>query len=320
MIGEGTFSSVYLGVEGETAASSGRTSRRSFAVKRVHPTAALTRVSNEVSILRSIRTRAASLHKGGALNAEGTVFVPKLVGVFPQLRMYTSLVMEFVEHVPFLHFYESMEMSEIRRYVKALAEALSFIHSMGIVHRDVKPANFLRSLDGKRFYLIDFGLAYSLHSDARRGGEGSRSTSDWKAAPRSGTRGFRPPEVLLRSHTQSTAIDVWALGVVLLICLSRRYPFFTAPDDTAALLEIARFVGSDPIVAMGKPLQRTVSISPPITRRPWRHILVDELQVPRGSLIPPEAFELLTDLLTVNPAHRPTIKTVLSHEFFQILM
>ena len=40
-------------------------------------------------------------------------------------------------------------------------------------------------------------------------------------APRAGTAGFRPPEVLLKSSTQSTAVDVWAAGVILLSMVTR---------------------------------------------------------------------------------------------------
>jgi len=58
------------------------------------------------------------------------------------------------------------------------------------------------------------------------------------AAPRAGTPGFRPPEVLLRHAEQGTAVDMWGCGVVLLCALSGCYPFFRAPDDAGALAEL----------------------------------------------------------------------------------
>ena len=45
-------------------------------------------------------------------------------------------------------------------------------------------------------------------------------------APRAGTPGFRPPEVLLKSAKQNTAVDLWAAGIVFLCMLARSYPFF----------------------------------------------------------------------------------------------
>jgi cell division control protein 7 len=63
-------------------------------------------------------------------------------------------------------------------------------------------------------------------------------------AARAGTPGFRPPEVLLKHAGQTTAIDLWAVGVMLLCILSRSYPFFRAPDDLTALAELTVLFGS----------------------------------------------------------------------------
>lgn len=66
-------------------------------------------------------------------------------------------------------------------------------------------------------------------------------------APRAGTQGFRPPEVLLKSPRQGPAVDAWAAGVVLVSALTARYPFFRAGDDVAALAELADLLGTEPL-------------------------------------------------------------------------
>jgi cell division control protein 7 len=59
-------------------------------------------------------------------------------------------------------------------------------------------------------------------------------------ARRGGTRGYRAPEVLLGcTNEQTTAIDVWSAGVIMLQILSCRYPFFRAEDDARAFAELA---------------------------------------------------------------------------------
>jgi cell division control protein 7 len=58
-----------------------------------------------------------------------------------------------------------------------------------------------------------------------------------------GTRGFRAPEVLLRCVHQSSAVDVWSAGVVLLSLLSGSFPFFVSNDDGSALVEIGLVIG-----------------------------------------------------------------------------
>lgn len=65
-----------------------------------------------------------------------------------------------------------------------------------------------------------------------------------RRANRAGTRGFRAPEVLFKCTEQTTKIDVWSAGVVLLTLLSRRFPFFNSADDVEAMIEIATIFGS----------------------------------------------------------------------------
>ena len=71
-------------------------------------------------------------------------------------------------------------------------------------------------------------------------------------AARAGTPGFRPPEVLLKSQNQSVAVDIWAVGVILLSLLSRSYPFFRSPDDMTALAELVSLFGSRDVQAAAK--------------------------------------------------------------------
>lgn len=89
-------------------------------------------------------------------------------------------------------------------------------------------------------------------------------------APRAGTPGFRPPEVLLKYQMQTTAVDMWAAGVILLCILSGCYPFFRSPDDVTALAEIMTVFGSDRIECVAKTLGRGLSCGgykPPLDLR-----------------------------------------------------
>ena len=66
-----------------------------------------------------------------------------------------------------------------------------------------------------------------------------------QTAPRAGTPGFRAPEVLLKHPSQTTAVDIWASGVMMLCILSGTQPFFHSPDDCTALAEITTIFGSN---------------------------------------------------------------------------
>lgn len=62
-------------------------------------------------------------------------------------------------------------------------------------------------------------------------------------ASRAGTPGFRPPEVLLKVKNQTTAVDVWAAGVMFLSILSHTCNFFNNVDDATALAELMTVFG-----------------------------------------------------------------------------
>ena len=95
----------------------------------------------------------------------------------------------------------------------ALADALAYVHRRGVVHRDVKPGNVLLDADG-RAHLSDFGIA------------AVRDAAPVTAAGMViGTASYLSPEQV-RGESVSPAVDIYALGLVLIECLTgrREYP------------------------------------------------------------------------------------------------
>lgn len=80
-------------------------------------------------------------------------------------------------------------------------------------------------------------------------------------ASRAGTPGYRPPEVLLKYPDQTTAVDIWAAGVIFLSVLSAVYPFFKAPNDYVALAEMITIFGDKSIRKTAYILDRLVTLS-----------------------------------------------------------
>jgi serine/threonine protein kinase len=116
------------------------------------------------------------------------------------------------------------------RYGAALADALAYVHAQGFVHRDVKPANVLIAADG-RVHLADFGIARLVDSaHVTRTGEVL------------GTPAYFAPEQVSGGSVGPGA-DVYALGMILLECLTGRRPF----DGTAMEVAMAR-LSRDPDV------------------------------------------------------------------------
>jgi len=97
-----------------------------------------------------------------------------------------------------------------------LLDALEHLHSLGIVHGDLKPSNVMVDGEG-RVRLIDLGVA--LRSGEAVGG-GFR-----------GTLGYAAPE-LLKGQRPSPATDLYGFAALLYSCLTGRTPF-VAPDPAA---------------------------------------------------------------------------------------
>ena len=118
----------------------------------------------------------------------------------------------------------------------AVAGALAAVHRLGLVHRDIKPANILMSTTGEA-KLSDFGIARDL--------EAEHLTA---AADVIGTAAYLSPEQA-RGADVGPPTDIYALGLVLLECLTgrREFPGKAVESAMARLLR-------DPVVPADLPL------------------------------------------------------------------
>nr|XP_057922093.1 cell division cycle 7-related protein kinase-like isoform X1 [Doryrhamphus excisus]XP_057922094.1 cell division cycle 7-related protein kinase-like isoform X1 [Doryrhamphus excisus] len=137
-IGEGTFSSVYLG---EARMRDG--SRDVFALKHLIPTSHPTRIAAELQCLTVV---------GGRENVMGVEYCFRK-------EDHVVIVMPYMEHQAIVDIISSLSFEEVRLYIYHLLKALRHIHQFGIIHRDIKPNNFLYNRKAKTFALVDFGLA-----------------------------------------------------------------------------------------------------------------------------------------------------------------
>ena len=140
--------------------------------------------------------------------------IPRFVEAFEQgsgrsRRLY--LVTEFI------HGLTLEQERERRRYteddVLDLAEELlgilRYLHGLSppVVHRDIKPSNLIRRAPGNRLVLIDFGAVRDALT------EGSTTV---------GTFGYMAPEQGVGGG--SPASDLYALGALMVVCLTREEP------------------------------------------------------------------------------------------------
>ncbi|GAB2805719.1 serine/threonine-protein kinase [Lentzea nigeriaca] len=159
-----------------------------------------------------------------------------------------------------------MGVGEVRRLGAALADALAHVHDRGIVHRDVKPSNILLDDDDVP-RLADFGLARLV--------DGARLT---RADQVVGTAAYLAPEQV-RGGKITSAVDVYALGLVLLECLTGHREYEGAEIEAAvARLHRPPVIGDDLPFDLARLLSLMTSLS--AGRRPSARECADIL---RGS-------------------------------------
>jgi serine/threonine protein kinase len=103
-------------------------------------------------------------------------------------------------------------------YIQQATAALDYAHARGVIHRDLKPGNFLAYPDG-RLVLADFGIARIVGGNRQPG----VSTLTLTGAV-VGTPAYMAPE-MLRGEPLDAQTDIYSLGIVLFQMLSGDLPF-----------------------------------------------------------------------------------------------
>eukprot|EP00794_Sanderia_malayensis_P016034 gene16034-17654_t len=135
----------------------------------------------------------------------------------------------------FLRSNKTMSNDEIRSLWKQMLLAVNTIHKQGIIHTDLKPANFI--FVESTLKLIDFGIAKGIEDNC---------TSTQRACLL-GTLNYMAPESVSAEVTDEgakknfkirRATDIWSLGCILYFIVYRKLPFQHITNEILKIMEI----------------------------------------------------------------------------------
>uniref|UniRef100_A0A4W6D112 non-specific serine/threonine protein kinase n=1 Tax=Lates calcarifer TaxID=8187 RepID=A0A4W6D112_LATCA len=187
--------------------------------------------------------------------------------------------------------------SVIRNISFQILQGLSFIHKHGFFHRDMKPENLL-CMGPELVKIADFGLAREIRSKP--------PYTDYVS-----TRWYRAPEVLLRSSTYSSPIDLWAVGCIMAELYTLR-PLFPGNSEVDEIFKICQVLGTVKKMDWPEGYQLASAMNFRFPQCVPTHL---KTLIPNASN---DAIALMKDLLQWDPKKRPTAVQALRYPYFQV--
>ncbi|KAI9199495.1 kinase-like domain-containing protein [Polychytrium aggregatum] len=280
-----------------------RVSGETVAIKLVRKGKRDARVLREMFILNELHEVPGVVGFAGAFQEPE----PKL---FAGPAKWSGLVLEYSERLPWSYLNAQIDLAGIQRYVHQLLSSLSHVHSMGIMHRDIKPQALLYNPTTRMLLITDWGHADFVVPGKRYPTQGVSSAHNM------------PPEYFLDVEHYTSSVDLWAVGCVLGSLLFRTSTFFKGetPEVQEQFNVIVRTLGGVDLVAYCKrasipAFKAERLLYDPIDtyhRQAWQ----DRVTPLNQSRITPEGLDLLNQLLCYDPDLRPTAAEALRHPFF----
>lgn len=141
------------------------------------------------------------------------------------------IIMDYVEGEALTHYIRQIRRSgkpikiaKIVRIMAQIARAISYLHTEGFIHRDVKPGNILLIGEDESAFLTDLGIAGAMDEPSLSG---------------AGTPSYMPYEQQVRGTIDHT-VDTYAFGIMLYELLTGEKPF--APDPSLPFEEARKVI------------------------------------------------------------------------------
>lgn len=274
-IGKGKYSEVFEGRQG----------KQKIVIKALKPVR-IAKINREILVLRN-------------LSHENIVRLLDVV-IDPASQTH-SLVFEHIEHEDTAALFERATYEDTVEYCRQMLSALQYCHSMGIIHRDIKPQNMIINRARRELKIIDWGLAEFYHPGQ-------------EYSVRVASRYYKSPELLVNYPYYDYSLDIWSFGCVLAEIMFRKRPFFHGESNNDQLTKIARVLGYSDLKEY---ISRYEMPGSKNCEGVGERVPLSSF-VPSGMLeVYSNAVDLLEKILVYDHQDRPTAEECLRHPFFR---
>jgi len=219
-------------------------------------------------------------------------------------------------------------------FVYQILRGLKYIHSAGILHRDLTPRHILTNRDCE-IAIGDFSTARGINvrsstssgnSNSNIGNTSSSTTNDNYPLNLDNngltfdtvTLTYRAPELLFESTNYGPEIDVWSVGCILYEILNKKHhKLFNGHGPIDQLKKIAAILGP----FRKEDFKNCNPLIIDLVLKIIRNDIPDN-PIPWEDLVPEENYlghDLLKKLLCLNPEHRITVDDALNHPYFDMI-
>uniref|UniRef100_A0A1A8EVK0 Mitogen-activated protein kinase n=1 Tax=Nothobranchius korthausae TaxID=1143690 RepID=A0A1A8EVK0_9TELE len=224
------------------------------------------------------------------------ILQPPHIDYFEEIYVVTELMQSDLHKI--IVSPQPLSSDHAKVFLYQILRGLKYLHSAGILHRDIKPGNLLVNSNCV-LKICDFGLARVEETDESR-----HMTQEVV------TQYYRAPEILMGSRHYSNSIDIWSVGCIFAELLGRRI-LFQAQTPIQQLDLITDLLGTPSMEAMRTACEGARA-----------HILRSAHKQPSlpvlytlSSQATHEAVHLLCRMLVFDPSKRISAKDALAHPY-----
>jgi serine/threonine-protein kinase len=182
--------------------------------------------TNDPSVLQEAR-RLFKIEAQTLKKLSANSHVPNVIDYFEENGQY-YLIQEFIEGETLTQKLipnQPWEEEPVLELCKDILQILEYIHSLGVIHRDIKPDNIIIRNEDQKLFLIDFGAVKEFNPQQ------SQVISQTIAV---GTRGYMPLEQIRGKPRKSS--DLYAVGIIAIQALTGIHPVDLEEDNNGEII------------------------------------------------------------------------------------